>query len=122
MKTFEGFPPELFEFFEGLERDNTKAFWQSRRDVWDHKVRVPMLSMLDELSAQFGHLRMFRPNRDVRFSKDKSPYKRWTGATSEMQAVGGMGYYFSLSATTMTIGYGAMVMNSAQARKFRNAL
>lgn len=122
MSRFEGFPPELFDFFAALERDNSKAFWQTRRDIWQSKVQVPMLKMLEELTADFGPLRMFRPNRDTRFSKDKSPYKLWTGATSESQAVGGIGYYFSLSATTMTVGYGAMAMDGVQANAFRRAV
>lgn len=55
-----------------------------------------MLALLDDLAEKFGPMRMFRPNRDVRFSKDKSPYKLWAGATSESRAVGGTGYYIEV--------------------------
>ena len=65
---------------------------------------------------------MFRPNRDVRFAKDKSPYKLRAGATSESRAVGGIGYYLSVSASVLTVGYGAMAMATDQLQRFRAAL
>ncbi|WP_448656849.1 DUF2461 domain-containing protein [Microbacterium lacticum] len=122
MSTFQGLPPGLFEFFTDLRADNSKAFWQANRARWEHDVRDPMRSLLADLSDEFGPLRMFRPNRDVRFSKDKSPYKLWTGATSESQAVGGIGYYLEASAHGIVTGYGAMLMTSEQLRRFRAAI
>lgn len=85
-------------------------------------MRDPMRSLLTELSDEFGSLRMFRPNRDVRFSRDKSPYKLWTAATTESHAVGGVGYYLEASATGVVGGYGAMLLASDQLRRFRAAL
>lgn len=122
MSDFYGFPPELFDFFTDLEVTNTKTFWQENKNRWEHDVRTPMRSLLADLSDEFGQLRMFRPNRDVRFSTDKSPYKLWTGATSESQAVGGLGYYLEVSATRIVTGYGAMLMTSDQLRCFRAAI
>ncbi len=75
MKDFRGFPPELFTFFEELEKDNSKSFSDAHKPVWEEQVRAPMRALLDELAEEFGQLRMFRPNRDVRSSKDKSPYR-----------------------------------------------
>lgn len=122
MSAFRGFPPELFTFFEELRHDNSRAHWSANRVVWEEQVRKPMLALLDDLAGEFGNLRMFRPNRDVRFAKDKSPYKLWTGATSESRAVGGMGYYIQVSATDMVTGYGAMAMARDQLRRFRDAI
>lgn len=81
-----------------------------------------MQSLLTELSDEFGPLRMFRPNRDVRFSKDKSLYKVWTGATNEAHALGGIGYYLEASATRIVTGYGAMLMAPDQLRRYRAAI
>ena len=89
MSGFRGFPPELFGFFEQLAGDNSKAFWDAHRADWQAHVRDPMRALLAELADEFGPLRMFRPTRDVRFAKDKAPYKLWVGATSE---VGPRGY------------------------------
>ena len=122
MSTFRGLPPGLFEFFTDLRADNSKSFWQANHARWEQDVRDPMRSLLAGLSDEFGPLRMFRPNRDVRFSKDKSPYKLWTGATSESQAVGGIGYYLEVSADGIVTGYGAMLMSSDQLRRFRAAI
>lgn len=122
MSTFRGLPPGLFAFFTELEADNSKAFWQANKIRWEHDVRGPMRTLLVEFSDEFGALRMFRPNRDVRFSTDKSPYKPWTGATSEAQAVGGIGYYLEASAKGIVAGYGAMLMAPDQLRRYRAAI
>lgn len=122
MSVFRGFPPDLFTFFEELEKDDSKSFWNAHKLVWEEQVRAPMRALLDELAEEFGQLRMFRPNRDVRFSKDKSPYKLWVGATSESRAVGGTGYYIQVSATRLTTGFGAMLMARDQLERFRAAI
>ena len=122
MTEFRGFPPELFTFFEELEKDNSKSFSDAHKPVWEEQVRAPMRALLDELAEEFGQLRMFRPNRDVRFSKDKSPYKLWVGATSESRAVGGTGYYIKVSATRLITGFGAMLMARDQLERFRAAI
>lgn len=122
MSNFQGFPPGLFEFFAELKDDNAKTFWQANRQRWERDVRTPMRALLADLSDEFGPLRMFRPNRDVRFSADKSPYKLWSGATSESQAVGGIGYYLEASATRIVTGYGAMLMAPDQLRRYRAAI
>ncbi len=90
MSAFQEFPPELFTFLAGLEMDNSKAYWETNKTTWAEKVRDPMKALLADLDDEFPPLRMFRPNRDLRFSKDKSPYKLWVGATSESRAVGAL--------------------------------
>lgn len=122
MSAFQGLPPGLFEFFADLSADNTRSFWRANTQRWEDDVRTPVRELLAELSEEFGPLRMFRPNRDVRFSSDKSPYKLWTGATSEARAIGGIGYYLEASATGVVTGYGAMLMASDQLRRFRAAI
>lgn len=115
-------PPGLFAFFTDLRENNSKEFWQANKARWEQEVTAPMQSLVAELAEEFGPLRMFRPNRDVRFSKDRSPYKLWTGATSEAEAVGGIGFYLEVSAKGMTTGYGAMLMAPDQLSRFRAAL
>lgn len=122
MSTFRGLPPGLFTFFTELEADNSKAFWQASKSRWERDVREPMRTLVDELADEFGAMRTFRPNRDVRFSTDKSPYKLWTAATSEAQAVGGIGYYLEASAKGIVTGYGAMLMAPDQLRRYRAAI
>lgn len=108
----------MFTCYEQLEQDNSKPFWTVHKTVGDKHVRDPMRALLDE----FGPLRMSRPNHDMRFSKDKSPYKLFVGATSESRAVGGIGYYIELSATRLITGFGAKLMTRGQLQRFRSAI
>ena len=78
-----------------------------------------MLALLDEL-AEYGPYHVFRPNKDVRFAKDKTPYKDHIGAYGESQA--GAGYYVQFSATGMVAGSGYYHMASDQLDRFRAAL
>ena len=47
---FQGFGPEVFEWFAGLERDNSKAYFTATRDLYEHAVRGGLEAMLDELA------------------------------------------------------------------------
>jgi Conserved hypothetical protein (DUF2461) len=69
---FRGFPDEAFVFYEGLEADHSKTYWTAHQAAYEEHVRAPMLALLGELSFAFGTASMFRPYRDVRFSKEKS--------------------------------------------------
>ena len=78
--TFSGWPESLVTFYSELEVNNTKGFWEANKDVYDHDVRAPMEALVAELEEEFGAAKIFRPYRDVRFSKDKTPYKTQVAA------------------------------------------
>lgn len=122
MSDFQGFCPEAFTFFAELEQDNSKTFWDTHKATWEKKVHEPMQDFLDAFEGAIPPLRMFRPHRDVRFSKDKSPYKLWIGATSEARGVGGVGYYIRQGPTGLSVACGAYVMAKDQLERFRAAL
>lgn len=119
---FGGFPPELFTFLEGLEKDNSKTYWDAHRPVWEASVKEPVNRLMADLEDEFGPLRTFRPNRDVRFSKDKSPYKTWVGVTTSDRAVGGIGAFLRLDADGMRLAGGAMALAPDQIKRFRAAV
>mgnify|MGYP001791699231 CR=1 FL=1 len=79
--TFTGWTDAALDFFEGLEIDNSRAYWQAHKNVYDEQVRAPMEALLAELSKEFGEGKVFRPHRDIRFSADKTPYKNQSGAS-----------------------------------------
>ncbi|HEX5936339.1 MAG TPA: DUF2461 domain-containing protein [Actinomycetota bacterium] len=112
---FRGWKVEALEFFEGLEADNSKSYWQAHKDVYDDIVRAPMEELLEELEPDFGDGRIFRPYRDVRFSKDKSPYKTAIGATI------GDGYVH-LDARGLAAGSGMWQMAPDQLERYRAAV
>ena len=77
---FRGWPAEALEFFEGLEADNSKSYWQRNKTVYETLIRAPMEALIAELAPEWGESRVMRPYRDIRFSADKSPYKIYIGA------------------------------------------
>jgi uncharacterized protein (TIGR02453 family) len=109
---FHGWKAEALEFFEGLEADNSKAYWQRNKDVYETLVRAPMEELLGELAPEFGDGRIFRPYRDVRFSRDKSPYK------TNIAAMIGEGYV-QLSAQGLGAGCGMWEMAPDQLERYR---
>jgi len=114
--SFAGWPGEALEFFEDLEEDNTKSFWQAHIRTYEISVKRPMEELLAELEPEFGAGRLFRPYRDVRFSNDKSPYK-----TNIAAAVGPSGYV-SLSAEGLGVGAGMHMMAPDQLERYRQAV
>jgi uncharacterized protein (TIGR02453 family) len=112
---FSGWPDEALEFYEGLEADNTKTYWTARKAVYEDKVLRPMTELLEELGPEFGESKIFRPYRDVRFSKDKSPYKNHMGAMLG-------GGYIQLSAKGLAVGDGMYGMASDQVDRYRQAV
>jgi uncharacterized protein (TIGR02453 family) len=105
MSGFTGFPPAVFAWFEGLEADNSRAYVQRTRDVLDGAVRDGMEALLDELAGEeFGpEVKLFRQHRDLRFSRDKSPYKT---RTYGLVHGGARPYYAELSARGLYAGSG----------------
>lgn len=112
---FHGWKAEALEFFDGLEADNSKAYWQRNKDVYEKLVRTPMEELLVELEPEWGEGRIFRPYRDVRFSSDKSPYKTSIAATV------GEGYV-QLTAEGLGVGCGMWEMAADQLERYRGAV
>ena len=117
--SFEGFPPAAFDFYERLEADNTKAFWQSRKATFEDSVRAPMVALCAELE-EFGPFHLFRPYNDLRFAKNRPPYKTHQGAFGESE--GGAGYYVHIGADGMRAGAGYYAMSRDQLERFRAAV
>jgi uncharacterized protein (TIGR02453 family) len=72
---FEGWPPAALRWFDDLAADNSTAWFRAHRSTYDEDVRGPLELLLEELRPEFGEGVVSRPNRDTRFSKDKTPYK-----------------------------------------------
>lgn len=116
---FTGIPIEAVAFYEGLQADNSRPYWQANKEVYERSVRAPFLALLDEL-ADHGPFQVFRPYRDVRFAKDKTPYKENIGAYGESE--GGAGYYVAFSAAGLYAGSGYYAMHTDQLERFRAAV
>jgi uncharacterized protein (TIGR02453 family) len=117
---FTGWPPEALTWFEGIEADNSRTWFQAHRDVYDRAVRGPLEALLAEVAPEFGEGTVFRPNRDTRFSADKSPYK--TAAAATIRRPTGGSYYVQVSAEGLLSGVGYYPLARDQLERFRRAV
>src|SRR5260370_3323458 len=85
---FGGWKGDFKGFFLGLQLNNSKAYFESHRKQYENDVKAPMVALLADLEEEFGAARLSRPNRDIRFSADKSPYK--TNIYASTSAGGGL--------------------------------
>jgi uncharacterized protein (TIGR02453 family) len=87
---FKGFGKDALSFFRALKFHQDRAWFEENRAIYQEQVVEPLIALLDDLSATFarqkiplkadGKKSIFRIHRDVRFAKDKSPYKTHAGA------------------------------------------
>jgi uncharacterized protein (TIGR02453 family) len=117
--TWSGWSEAAFAFYRELEVDNSKRFWDAHRAVFEAEVRAPF-EALAPLVAAVGPLRMARPYRDTRFSKDRSPYKTRGYAVAPGPA--GESFYVEVSAAGVVSGAGFWMMASDQLARYRAAV
>jgi len=115
--TFDGISFAALDFYEDLEADNSKAFWTAHRHVYDEQVKAPLQELAGELSPEFGAAKFFRPFRDVRFAKDKTPYKNHQGVY-----FGESRRYLQVSAAGLYVSGGLYDMASDQLARYRRAV
>lgn len=108
---------ETFRFFEALGQDNTKAFWTENKAVFEGSVKAPFVALTEELS-DWGMFKLFRMHRDVRFSKDKSPYKLMQGAMSRESPY----RYVHFDKDGVLMAVGGYIFDKEQLSAFRDAL
>jgi len=116
MATFKGWPEDFQRFFIGLQLDNSKKYFEANRRTYENSVKGPMVALLESLERDFGTGKVFRANRDIRFSKDKSPYKTNIAADVGMGSKGG---YLSLDARGFTVATGRYTVSPEEIAKFR---
>lgn len=120
MTGFEGFEPKVREWFRGLEANNSRDYFAATRDLFEESIREQMEALLTELSATFGgEVKMFRQNRDLRFSQNKSPYKTNTYGVLRGSDIAAEGLYASISANGLVAGSGYHVMARDQLDRYR---
>lgn len=136
------FTPEGLRFLRGLAKHNNKEWFEAHRADYESEVREPMKDLIGEMSARFAKFApemggdpkrsMFRINRDIRFSKDKSPYKThaacWFNHRRASSKVGGeaaggsAGFYFHLEPGKSMVGAGVWMPPRPQLNAIRDAI
>jgi uncharacterized protein (TIGR02453 family) len=138
---FAGFRPAALGFFRQLKRRNSRPWFESHREIYEQEVRRPLQALVEEVDVALARTApeivgdpkrsIFRIHRDIRFSKDKSPYKThaacWfyhldagRGVGSEIQ--GGAGFYFQLAPGECLLGAGVWMPPRLSLARIRDAL
>jgi uncharacterized protein (TIGR02453 family) len=141
-ESFSGFPPRAMTFLRGLAKNNRKEWFEEHRADYETAVKGPMASLIEEIDVRLadiapeivgGKKSMFRIHRDVRFSKDKSPYKTnaacWfyhrdtsSRASGGDAAHGGAGFYFHIAPTGSYCGGGNWMPPRPALQRIRQSL
>jgi len=129
-------------FLKGLKRHNEKSWFEAHREDWQLAIHQPMVGLVEEMDLRFARFApeiagdprrsIFRIHRDIRFSKDKSPYKThaacwfFHGAGSSKVGReahgGGAGFYFHLEPGASQLGAGCWMPPQPALRRFREAI
>jgi uncharacterized protein (TIGR02453 family) len=134
---FEGFPDGTLRFLRGLAKNNSKAWFDAHRADYDAFYVSAAKSFVEAIGPRLQKISktvqyeprvngsLFRINRDVRFSKDKSPYKAhldlwfWEGAHRGWESPG---FFFRLAPTKLIVGAGMHQFPKAQLAGYRDAV
>jgi uncharacterized protein (TIGR02453 family) len=129
------FRPEALTFLRNLARNNDRAWFQPRKDIFEAELRQPMLAIVRKITDAMmdfapDHVRpaeksLFRIYRDTRFSNDKRPYKTHVAAWWSHQGLektSGAGYYFHISPKEVIVAAGAYMPEKEQLAAIRHWL
>jgi uncharacterized protein (TIGR02453 family) len=136
------FSPDAIVFLRGLARHNTRPWFEAHRDDYERHVRQPMADLVQEMDLRLGRVApefvgeprrsMFRIHRDIRFSRDKSPYKthaacwffhgRASSKVGREAHGGGAGFYFHLEPGASLVAGGCWMPPRPALHRFRAAI
>lgn len=117
---FKGFPPQTFDFYVALSANNTRAWWNEHKTEYETVVKTPLTELMEALESEFGAYKIYRPYRDARFSKDKTPIKDHQGAVVMIED--NIGYYVQVSATGLMVAGGWYAPAGKQLERYRKAI
>jgi uncharacterized protein (TIGR02453 family) len=139
--SFAGFSPAAFTFLRSLKKNNRREWFEANRATYERELKSPMKALVEELDVRFAELApeyigdpkssMFRIHRDIRFSKDKSPYKTYVafwifhrapGRGVGQTVDGGAGFYFHLEPGACLVAGGLWMPPSPKLQKVREAI
>jgi len=129
------FSNEAMKFLRGLKRNNDRVWFDERKGVYEKELKAPMLALIGDVNekmAEFApmHVRppqkiMMRIYRDIRFSKNKQPYKTHVSAwwvRDGLQKTSGAGFYFHMSPEEVFIAAGVYMPEREQLLAIRRYL
>jgi uncharacterized protein (TIGR02453 family) len=133
---FTGFPKEGLDFLRQLKRNNNRAWFEKHKPEYEFDVKLPMQSFIASLQPYFDSFApefdvnpkrsLFRIYRDIRFSKDKTPYKTHVAAhfvlRGKPKGTEGSGYYLHIEPGSIFLGGGIYMPDGDQLKKIRRQI
>jgi len=129
------FSSDAIRFLRGLKKNNDRAWFGERKDIYEREIKAPMLALIGEINEAMlrfapenvrpAQKAMFRIYRDTRFSADKKPYKTHQGAwwaRTGLEKTSGGGYYFHIGADEVVIAAGVYMPEREQLLAIRRYL
>lgn len=125
---FSGFTMETIDFLKELQANNNREWFAENKKVYESVYKAPALAFADILSAELQSLtgdihtpKLFRIHRDVRFSKDKTPYNTHLhiSFTPEHGAETPPCWFFGLDTTSLSLGVGIFGFSPEELDAFR---
>jgi uncharacterized protein (TIGR02453 family) len=129
------FTPAFFKFFDELEKNNNKEWFDKNRERYENDVKAPFKKLVTDINEQLLkelpelnreiHKNIFRINRDIRFSKDKSPYKNNVAAVFSRkgtQDVDFPGFYLHIGNKEIMVGGGKYEVSKEHLAKIRQEI
>ena len=132
------FSPKLFKFLRDLAANNDREWFNAHKAQYVDHVQGPLLAFIGDFAPRLTKISshyvadpkpvggsMFRIYRDVRFSKDKSPYKTAASAQfrhEEGKGVHAPGFYLHLEPGSVFAGFGSWRPDATTANRFRDAI
>jgi uncharacterized protein (TIGR02453 family) len=135
--SFDGFPKETVKFLTGIRAHNEKAWFDAHRAEYEQGLLAPAAGFAEALAPRLRKIEpeihvearvngsIMRINRDIRFSKDKSPYKDhldlwfWTG---EKKGWDSSGFFFRLTPDRLMLGAGMHGFPPPTLARYRSAV
>jgi uncharacterized protein (TIGR02453 family) len=137
MAEFNGFPRQYFAFYNQLEKNNSKEWFMKHREDYDEFVLHPASEFVIAMGKKLRKIApevnaipkinksLFKIDRDVRFSKDKSPYKTYMGIwlwEGERKRMESSGFYLHVENKNLLIGVGIKMFPKPLLDRYRRAV
>ena len=140
---FPGFAPRALTWLRDLAANNRREWFEAQRDVYERELRIPLRALVEELDVRLAERvpeimgdpkrSVFRIHRDVRFSRDKSPYKThvscWFFHRRSSKSVGSSspdggaaGFYFHLEPRASIVAGGMWMPPRPSLNRIRERL
>jgi len=137
-ETFSGFPKDFFAFFRELKANNNRPWFEENKERFKESVQAPMSEFITAMAPRLAKISkhfvadprpnggsMFRIYRDVRFAKDKRPYKEHA-ACHFRHALGkdvhAPGFYMHFAPDEVMFGGGLWMPPADALEKIREAI